>query len=117
MEAQEIFETVWNHFVVGGAALSKDPFDNACYYRAPDGRKCAVGVLVTDEECRYFGFSSVRTLDIDKKLPARLRPHVDMLVRLQTMHDSAISDAGLCGDLRRFAANNDFGVHAPEAQQ
>jgi hypothetical protein len=121
MEAQEIFETVWNHFVVGGAPRSYDETrtNGTCLYRGPNGSKCAVGVLLTDNEYSLDmdgsigGDTDVGSLARRGALPGRLMGHIPLLAALQAHHDDAMSDFDLRARLATFAANNDFGVHAP----
>lgn len=43
---QEIYDKVKAHLLAqGGPAMN----DGTCVYRSPDGKKCAVGCLITDE--------------------------------------------------------------------
>jgi hypothetical protein len=44
---QEIFDTVVTHLFTQGKAAQDE--DETCFYRAPDGCKCAVGALIPDE--------------------------------------------------------------------
>ena len=86
--AQEIFDRVWNHFVVNGAP--KSVRSNSCAYRGRGGNACAVGVLVTDSECRTWDrltSPGVIKLFHSRRLPVRLIPHVSLLVSLQNAHD------------------------------
>lgn len=46
MTAQEIYNRVRDHLLAQG---HKSEDDEGCRYRAPDGSKCAVGCLITDE--------------------------------------------------------------------
>lgn len=46
LTSQEVFDRVWEHFVVGRASASKDDF--VCLYRG-DGTKCAAGLFIPDE--------------------------------------------------------------------
>jgi hypothetical protein len=87
--AQEIFERVWNHFVVNGAP--KSVRGRHCSYRGRGGNACAVGILVADSECRTWDrltSPAVTNLFHAGRLPARLIPHVSLLVSLQSAHDS-----------------------------
>jgi hypothetical protein len=121
MTAQEIFTTVWNHFVVNEAALSRpvdaSRYGPACLYRGPGGSRCAVGCLITDDEYDVAMDSGDDTTVIGLNdrhlLPDRLNPYVDMLSVLQGLHDAATDAEDLRSELREFAASNDFGVHAP----
>lgn len=48
MNKQEIFDTVVNHLRTQGKKAVKGQ-GGICMYRAPDGSKCAAGVLIPDE--------------------------------------------------------------------
>ncbi len=110
--AQEIFTQVWNHFVVDGGAYSVD--SKGCCYRGPNGAKCAVGVLLRDDEYSpEIEGSSVGALPSKGALPERLLPHLELLRQLQLCHDGAGDTTGVPRRLQRFAEKNDFGVVAP----
>lgn len=48
--AQEVFDKVWDHFVVKGNPLSYDDSSGICYYeKYPDGPRCAIGLFVPDD--------------------------------------------------------------------
>jgi hypothetical protein len=47
--AIEAFRKVWQHFVVEGNGPSIS-INGSCKYRLDDGRKCAAGVLLADED-------------------------------------------------------------------
>jgi hypothetical protein len=52
MTNQEMFNKVWQHFVVEENPASVDresEVGNGCFYRSPEGNKCAFGVLIPDE--------------------------------------------------------------------
>jgi hypothetical protein len=48
MNKQEVFDKVWNHFIVnnGPPSLSSE----GCCYRGPNGAKCAIGIFIADED-------------------------------------------------------------------
>jgi hypothetical protein len=50
MTKQEIFNKVWNHFVVNKNPFSFNAQTKLCCYRTDDGNMCAVGLLIPDEE-------------------------------------------------------------------
>lgn len=114
MTAQEIFNTVWAAMIAQGEQ-SRD--GGACLYRGPQGLKCAVGHLLTDDEARAVpNGSSVLSLYADGFLPERLHPHIDLLIGLQRAHDhEAIEDEWLetfKKRARRIA--NGFNLTVPE---
>lgn len=88
--AQETFDTVVNHLRQQG----KRAYDGICMYRAPDGSKCAVGILIKDEE--YFpGMELLGTVSyllndvmITPDLRKRLGEHLSLLIALQIIHDN-----------------------------
>ena len=112
--AQEIFTQVWNHFVVNEAPRSMDS-EGRCWYRGPEGQRCAVGVVLLDTEyVPEHESHSVGTV-CAKGFWERLCPHTSLLRSLQRLHDSAMSDTELQADLRAFARGNVYGVVAPAA--
>jgi len=82
----EIFSIVKEHLLKQNAkAINKY---ETCQYRTEQGLKCAVGCLILDEEyIEDMENMPVRSLKAKKLLPARLSPHVDLLSRLQVLHD------------------------------
>lgn len=84
-------QEVYNNALFGirrQGGYSGEAVDNlfGCLYRAPNGRKCAAGHNITDDEYhpRMEGYS-VKGTD----LPERLRRHEDFLYSLQLAHDNA----------------------------
>lgn len=51
MTQQEAFDKVWQWFVVEGHGKSMTADRSSCAYRGEGGRKCAIGVLLSDESC------------------------------------------------------------------
>jgi hypothetical protein len=94
MNAQEIFDTVAKHLAAQGRPAHKGPSSRACAYRAHDGLKCAVGVLILDEEYDPDWDQNTKTvteLAAMGKLPTRLMEHCELLGKLQDAHDYAAS--------------------------
>jgi hypothetical protein len=55
MDKQEVFNKIWNHFIVEKNPRSVQSVDadsptEICLYRGPNGSKCAFGVLIPDED-------------------------------------------------------------------
>lgn len=48
MNNQEVFNKVWNHFVVNKSSPSVN-VKGGCFYRGPNNTKCAAGVLIPDD--------------------------------------------------------------------
>ena len=49
-DRQEAFNAVWRHFVTKGRAKSIGKDGECCMYRGPRGQKCAIGVLIADDD-------------------------------------------------------------------
>jgi hypothetical protein len=121
MNPQEIFDTVATHLFTQGkraGAFDQHMSKFMCKYRAPDGTKCAAGVLIPDEA--YFpgmegeGISNLCG-DPSIKLPPYILANVGLLSALQEAHDleySWSSTAHMSVELRfvadRFHLNTDI---------
>ena len=87
--AQEVFDIVVNHLFTQG----RPAYDGVqgCMYRAPDGLRCAVGVLIPDDlyDKVFEGSQSDFVIQelFDEDL-ADWRKHKDLLRRLQGIHDN-----------------------------
>lgn len=84
--AQEVFDQVARHMLTQNAKSYSDS-DSTCYYRDPEGRKCAAGCLIADDE--YTGWdglegASWRTLSGRGRVPLT---HMDLIQALQNIHD------------------------------
>lgn len=96
---QEIFDTVATHLIKqGGPAMNVRGTD--CAYRAQDGKMCAVGCLMTDEEYTsdFEGNGVVELIDkgwrpqgVDRMTP-KMR---SFLQELQTAHDNCLDEIGI----------------------
>lgn len=90
MQAQDLFDTIVEHLLAmparSGGRLATGQFE--CRYRGPDGARCAIGVLIHDDEYRQdMEGNDVVQLDRDGVLPSRLAAHLDMLRAMQRIHD------------------------------
>jgi len=91
---RDVFDRVKTHLLSQG----KRALDEAqnCYYRSPDGLKCAVGCLITDEnyDRNLEGYSIGADLGALKEALTKSGVNVEhpgmmlMLERLQSIHDS-----------------------------
>lgn len=97
MTKQEMFDAVWDHFVVKGSPKSMQEY--SCRYRGPGGSCCAVGVLMTDEQ--YSPGLEDRTADDDKVMSALGFDPADeekwcgmqeFLLAMQSAHDQSRKD-------------------------
>jgi len=86
MTDQEIFDKVVNHLRKQGAQATNN--DGECLYRAPNGRKCAFGCLMTDEEYKseWEGVISNEIIKTELSLN-RFLPHTYLIHELQYIHD------------------------------
>jgi hypothetical protein len=109
MTAQEIFDRVWTHFVTNDGPLSIGE-DGECRYRGPNGARCAVGLLIPDDEYTSAldeGETIVSRVINRKNCPPSLRAlaeHPKLLSSLQNAHDSAaFGNEEIGAGLRRVA--------------
>lgn len=83
--AQEVFTQIKDHLLKQGErSLLPAIYDN-CAYRGADGKKCAAGCLMTDEEASNIpeGKDWETLVQIGKVKPL----HKDLILRLQDIHD------------------------------
>lgn len=86
MIEQEAFDKVWKYFLIEKHNYSFD--GDSCYFRSPGGEKCAVGVLIPDEEYNYN--FEIRGLDrVIGDCPSLAGLEFDFLNNLQDCHDDA----------------------------
>ena len=89
--AQEVFDIVVNHLFTQG----RPAYDGVrgCMYRAPDGLRCAVGVLIPDDlyDTEFETNSSDKVIhDLFKSGLADWREHEKLLLALQDAHDNSL---------------------------
>lgn len=111
MTEQEAFDIVAKHLFEQKrpSVLSK----GVCAYRGVEGRKCAIGALISDEEYSpELEDKDVMTLGLKDALPPSLRGlDIEFLTELQDIHDNAALTwqgtfvaGALRVKLRKFAA-------------
>jgi hypothetical protein len=84
-----------------------------CLYRGPDGGKCFVGALITDEEYKpEMEGKAIKELAKanDNLIPERLIPFAEILLELQAIHDYYFDEREI--KLRDFARK--FNLTIPE---
>jgi hypothetical protein len=106
MTEQEVYDTIMAHLRRQGSrsmlseaqvnnpsfpSFYSDP-ESTCAYRSPDGKKCAAGVMITDEEysSRMEGINIAGVLgreDCPASLKERITPHFNLISDLQFIHD------------------------------
>src|SRR4051812_3457243 len=102
MEAQSIFDKVWNHFVVNKGAPSVGDSGRGKYRKsgkADDPCRCAAGLFIPDEQydpvidlrggMRISGVMRGYTPFGNSETAKELLPHESLLMRLQNAHDDA----------------------------
>lgn len=86
MKEQAIFNKVAKHLLEQGAPAKNG---ETCVYRALDGKRCAVGCLISDKyydpcmEGNSVDTMMVRSFD----LPSYFEEHLSLLSHLQDVHD------------------------------
>ena len=109
MSGQEIFNKVWDWFVVQGNPRSVNE-EGDCNYRGPNNSRCAVGLLISDACYRpSMEGHTARTLSdeypqiIEAIAPTDLTEGVKFLMGLQACHDNSSSYVSTAQRLRAFA--------------
>lgn len=101
---QQVFDKVAKHLLTQNARSVRktpdedycDAGEDQCAYRGDDGKMCAVGCLISDEEYTpyfegMFVFYVVMNLhqwSHDSDIPYDVRARIALLTRLQFIHDS-----------------------------
>ena len=98
MTNQEIMDIQWDWWVVQKrprcAVRRTDGEGTVCRYRGENGSKCAVGVILTDEEAVRYEGASIDRSDIGDP-NHRLSPNYEFLAELQLELEDAATDYGL----------------------
>lgn len=90
MSAQQVFDTVVNHLRTQGRRALDDA-DGTCMYRAPNGDKCAAGILIPDElyHPSMEGASLSKLINGGDEVIVQLfGQNLPLVEALQTVHDS-----------------------------
>ena len=88
---QEAFNKIWDWFIVQGKPAGLEPnTDGACKLRTSDGKCCAVGLLIPDDEYEV----SLESCAVDPetlifRVPALNGLGALFLVDIQAAHDAA----------------------------
>ena len=116
---QEVFNRVWNWFVVNQNPLcQRDVKGNAaCSYRGPEGSRCAIGLLIPDEVYQP-AFEGMDIAQLYGKLRDYLPDDVEFCSQLQKAHDGASnhSEMSFVNSIhqRLIRLANRFGLEVPE---
>lgn len=119
--AQELFDFVCRHFnAQGGPAGNRnEDIGFVCFCRAKDGKACAFGCLMTDEEAIAVDASELAPLQAIDNLQAlrqfnvRFGTHKDLLESLRDVHDTCTSERWLNASLESIAAENQLDFRHP----
>ena len=95
MTAQQVFDRVATHLFTQGRRATLG-LAGGCRYRTPDGLKCAVGCMIPDAlylpemdknaKDSNLGLSAEELIEEFSEMEP-LRPHMDLLMDLQSVHD------------------------------
>ena len=100
MSLQEIFDkSVGGVLAQGGLGMRH----GVCLYRAPDGKRCAVGQLL-DDGVYSPSFEALPLRSIVSRLPPSLGRQVDLLNKLQIAHDASYGLADFASTAAKLAA-------------
>lgn len=88
LNAQQVFDRVWNHFIVEKGPPSYREDIRRCAYRGEEGARCAAGLFIPDEEYH-------EGLEMHASDTKEVKPHLErmsavasrLLSRLQAAHD------------------------------
>lgn len=109
MSRQEIFDIVSSNLLMQGDKSLRE--SGGCAYRGKDGKKCAVGWLIPDEEytprMEYTSFSDEKIRPVLEKRIGRKLTHLDerLLMQLVECHDQGTPRFWHL-DLERIAEKN-----------
>ena len=88
MTEQTAFTIVKNHLLT---QMTKSIEGNQCLYRGPNGTKCAIGALITDEEYKKIEDARCKDLKVyeveDLQIVSLQGLTIDFLEELQIIHD------------------------------
>lgn len=122
-EPQAVYDFVSAHLIkqAKAATFVDEDGDIVCAYRASDGCVCAVGSLIADDEYtpEFEGKSVYTLVDAnfsDHPVIKRFEKNVDLLARLQCVHDNYLrnDDAELTltkAELRKVADEHKLTVN------
>lgn len=109
---QRLFNKVARHLLKQGVRAANGEL-MTCQYRTSDGKRCAVGCLISD---RYYkpgmeGWDVIGLIDEGFNLPSSIIENGRFLADLQDIHDGY--DPGVWPDrLREFAIERDLKLDA-----
>ena len=104
MKAQEVFDEIVSKIVAQGQpSLGTMASTETCMYRGDGNLKCAVGMIIPDENYTSdIEGMGVEASEVMKAMPEEYVEHVGLLNDLQSCHDFA-SETGFVADFIRRA--------------
>jgi len=112
MTEQEAFDKVWDHFIVKRRARSvigTAGRNETCRYRGRGGSKCAVGVLIPDEQYSS-ALEETDVRNIMQEVPAVSNLDWAFLNELQNCHDFYETRADMKAAFRKLAESRGLQV-------
>jgi len=89
MNKQQIFDKAYTKIIEQGGP-SYVPSQRLCFYRGPDGRKCAVGHFIDDEVASNWEGWAISDLDLDLlEMSETVSDNKALFEALQGAHDNA----------------------------
>lgn len=109
---QDLFNKMWRG--LSGQNWQPASEHDACYYRMPDGRKCAVGHCIpSDMYNKYMEGLMVSEISVSDELGWNKWPLVmEFLEEAQSCHDYAAQNGQMKERFERLAA--DYGLTIPD---
>ena len=110
---QEIFNKAYEGLRSQHFHKSEGAVDTFCMYRGPDGMKCAIGHLISDENYSV-DLENKRVRNKMVRKAAEIPDHIDerFLQELQDCHDCSWDSLTMEGNLIRFAMR--YNLRIPE---
>ena len=102
---QTAFNKVVEHMLAQGEQAYDEEQKVCTYWDESTGKKCAIGCLMTDEECTYAeGYGDVIGLMYAEALPERLLDlNSELLMDLQAVHDKTKDTTNWLQELAKVA--------------
>jgi len=116
LTAQDIFDRVYNHFIVNRQPRSlRDGGESTeCRYHGSNGERCAGGLFIIDELYDET-IEGERVSDITSYLEPGCSSHIKLLTELQRAHDGYIHHVDMKKKLISIA--EDFSLTVPKESQ
>jgi hypothetical protein len=108
MTNQEAFDIAVKGVIAQGKA-AYNPYHEDCYYRSPDGSKCAIGMIIPDDQyspdIEGTGPRALLRINSVWHIPALDDPSAGMLEALQDAHDGVAREVPMVDFVSAFISN------------